>query len=279
MTDREDSSDIAIWHAPELKAELLRGRFVDFSYDVHTHETACFALLTHGAIRIRMRGSEFVARQGDLYAIDADEAHAGWPVDDGGWRQRTLYVDMLHLRRLAGEEHAAHARPLAGPIIRDAGLADALYTMHRCSQEQGPTLLRDQAYLNFAAGLTGRYLHHAVTPPDAGTERAAIRSAREFLDQHLDDQVSLEDIAAAAGLPAFQLFRAFERALGMTPHAYQRQARVRLAIQLIRRGHALVEAGVMSGFSDQAHLTRWFRRFMGVTPGQYQRAVLGKAAR
>jgi AraC-like DNA-binding protein len=279
VKDRQESSDIAIWRAPELKAELLRGRFVDFRYDVHTHETACFALLTRGAIRIRMRGSEFVARRGDLYAIDADEAHAGWPVDDDGWRQRTLYVDMDHLHRLAGGERRAHPGRLAGPIIRDAGLADALYTLHRCSQVRGPALLRDQAYLNFAAGLTGRYLRHPAAAPAVGMEAAAIRSAREFLDQHLDDQVSLENIADAAGLPPFQLFRAFERALGMTPHAYQRQARVRLALQLIRRGHALVAAGAMSGFSDQAHLTRWFRRFMGITPGQYQRAVLGKAGR
>lgn len=69
--------DTSFWHAPDLGADLLRGRFTNFSYDVHTHDTACFALLTHGAIRIRMRGGEFVARQGDLYAIDADEPHAG----------------------------------------------------------------------------------------------------------------------------------------------------------------------------------------------------------
>jgi len=77
----EIQSDINIWRSSDLQAELIRGRFIDYAYDVHTHETACFALLTEGQIRIRMRGNEFVAHKGDLYAIDADEPHAGWAID------------------------------------------------------------------------------------------------------------------------------------------------------------------------------------------------------
>jgi len=96
--------------------------------------------------------------------------------------------------------------------------------------------------------------------------------ARDFLDAHLQDNVSLVTIAEQTGLAQYKLFRSFERTYGMTPHAYQRQARVRFAMRLLRQGVTLVDAGALSGFSDQAHFTRWFKRFMGVTPGLYQRA-------
>jgi hypothetical protein len=100
MTRRFDKISTKIWYAADLGgAELLRGWFVDYAYDVHTHDKACFALLTRGAIRIKMRSGEMVARAGDLYAIGAEEPHAGWPVDDDGWGLRTLYVDLRHLRR------------------------------------------------------------------------------------------------------------------------------------------------------------------------------------
>jgi AraC-like DNA-binding protein len=59
----------------------------------------------------------------------------------------------------------------------------------------------------------------------------------------------------------------------MTPHAYQRQARVRLAVKLIRAGLPLGEVAFATGFSDQAHLTRWFRKMLGVTPGSYRQAM------
>jgi AraC-like DNA-binding protein len=269
-------ADTQIWRAPELGADLLRGRFTGFSYDVHTHDTACFALLTGGAIRIRMRGTEFVARQGDLYAIDADEPHAGWPVDEQGWTQRTLYVDVARLRALTGDERAApRSGGVTGPIIRDAALSAALLDAHRASELKGPPLYRDERYLSFAAGLIGRHTQDGAIA-DAGREPRAVALAREFIDDRLADAVHLDDIAAVSGLPPFRLFRAFSRAMGMTPHEYQRQARVRRAIALIRTtpgGGALSDIAAATGFADQAHLTRTFRRMLGVTPGAYRTAT------
>jgi len=269
--------DVRLWRAPELGAELLRGRFHDFSYDVHTHETACFALITDGAIRIRMRGAQFVARRGDLYAIDADEPHAGWPVDPRGWRQRTVYVDLAHLRaRLA--EGAAGTPPrgaLNGPIISDPALTALFYGVHRCSEVGGDALWRDERYLSFAARLFERHTSDAAPRAAAGREPRAVALAKAFLDAHVAHRVHLDDIARAAELPPYRLLRAFGRQVGMTPHGYQRQARMRRALALIRAGDALADVAAAVGFADQAHLTRWFRRSFAVTPGMYRNALRG----
>jgi len=274
MAQRRDKVQATLWHADDLAgAELLRGRFTDYSYDVHTHDKACFALITRGAIRIRMRGGEFVARQGDLYAIDADVPHAGWPIDGAGWSQRTLYVDIEQLKRLV-EDDAPSKRAVAitGPIIRDGTLGGLLGGVHRCSETGGPPLEREDHYLDFVTRLFERHTRAAPHMAPAGNEERAIRLARDFLDAHLDARVRLGDIASAAGLPPFRLFRAFARATGMSPHGYQRQARVRFATGLLRRGHALGDVAAASGFADQAHLTRTFRRTMGLTPGAYKAA-------
>jgi AraC-like DNA-binding protein len=268
-------TEVRIWHAPDLGAELLRGAFRDFSYDVHTHETACFALITHGAIRIRMRGTELVAKEGDLYAIEANEPHAGWPVDDLGWRQRTVYVDTAHLRaRLGSDEGAPRHGLLDGPIIRDPVLTALFLGVHRCSEAGGRVLWRDERYLSFAARLFERHMSGTAVRSDAGREPRAVALAKEYLDQHLDCNVHLDDIAQAAGLPQYRLLRAFGRHVGMTPHAYQRQARIRRAVGLIRAGRALSDVAAAAGFADQAHLTRWFRRSFAVTPGMYRNALL-----
>jgi AraC-like DNA-binding protein len=272
MTRRFDKVIMKIWRADDLDAaELLRGRFAEYSYDVHTHDKACFALITHGAIRIRMRGGEFVARAGDLYAIHADEPHAGWPVDKEGWSLRTLYVDLGHLRaRLDGDDASGATPSLVGPIIRDAELASLVHGAHFSSETAGPSLQREECYLRFITRLFERYVRTTRTPATVRWEDRTIRLARDFLDHHLDEKVRLADIANAAGLPPFQLFRAFERATGMSPHCYQRQARIRFAASLIRLGRPLGDVAAASGFADQAHLTRSFRRTMGVTPGAYK---------
>jgi AraC-like DNA-binding protein len=264
-----------MWCADDLgAAELLRGHFSDYSYDVHTHERACFALITRGAICIRTGGTEFIARAGDLFAIDADVPHAGWPIDNNGWSLRTLYVDIQRLQLLVddGVIQAAHAPTITGPIIRDLHLASLFHRVHYCSETNGPALKREEQYFAFITRLFALHTRAAQPPKPPGREERAIRLARDFIDGHLDRHVRLEQIGKAAGLSPFRLIRSFERQLGMSPQRYQRQARTRFAAELIRCGHALSDAAARAGFADQAHMTRSFRSTIGVTPGSYRNA-------
>ena len=85
--------------------------------------------------------------------------------------------------------------------------------------------------------------------------------------------VSLEELAYLEGLSAFQLLRRFVRELGITPHGYQTQLRIRLARRLLAGGQAPAEVAYAAGFSDQSHLNRVFLRQVGITPGRYRAAV------
>jgi hypothetical protein len=147
MQQKRERTDITPWRAPELGADLLSGHFADFTYDGHIHDTACFALLARGAIRIKMRGQEFMARSGDLYAIEADEPHAGWPTDEHGWTLRALYVDTAYLRTLVSAHSTSRMLDLHGSIIRDPVLASMFHAIHRCSQTRGPSMYREERYV------------------------------------------------------------------------------------------------------------------------------------
>jgi AraC-like DNA-binding protein len=266
--------DTTIWRDNSLApAEWLRGRFSDFSYDPHRHETSCLSVITRGAIRIRARGQEVIARRGDLFTADPGEVHAGWPIDGEGWSLRSVYIDLAPLGALlAADACKAESGTLVGPLVHDRDLARLLLTAHLHSEQGGPTLQREEAVLAFSHRLFVRYMRPGCIARTAGREPDAIRLAKEFLEGRLDVRVSLHDIATAAGLPPFRLLRAFVRAEGMSPHTYQRQLRLRYAMTLLREGHALSQVADLAGFADQAHFTRLFRGSMGISPGRYQRA-------
>jgi transcriptional regulator GlxA family with amidase domain len=162
---------------------------------------------------------------------------------------------------------------IRGPIIRDAALADVFSRLHLHSENNGSQLERDQLLLAFARHLFDRHVSDAPSAPREARESEAIRVAKEYLDQRLDERVGLADMAAAVDLPAYRFYRAFERETGMTPHGYQRQARVRAAQRLLRDGGELSEIAATTGFADQAHFTRSFRSRMGITPGVYRSAL------
>lgn len=115
----------------------------------------------------------------------------------------------------------------------------------------------------------------AGSPADRGAHAApnAIRHARSLIDDDPAALISLADLATASGLSRYQVLRAFSRATGMTPHAYQMQRRLLRARQLIRQGLPLVQAAMASGFADQSHMTRLFVRTYGVSPQRYALAA------
>ena len=99
-----------------------------------------------------------------------------------------------------------------------------------------------------------------------------MRTAVSLLRERVTDPPTLEELALVTGVGPFALMRAFRAETGLPPHAYLNQLRVREARRLLDRGVPPAQAAAESGFADQAHLTRHFKRMLGVPPGAYQRA-------
>ncbi|MEU0569898.1 AraC family transcriptional regulator, partial [Nonomuraea sp. NPDC005983] len=124
------------------------------------------------------------------------------------------------------------------------------------------------------AAAAGRAATRRVTPPEPTTGAARVAHlARQLLrERHLEDVTSAE-LAEAAGVSRFGVYRAFHAAYGLSPSDYQRQLRLGSARRLIASGLPLGEVAARTGFADQSHLTRWFNRYFGLTPGAYRDAV------
>jgi AraC-like DNA-binding protein len=99
------------------------------------------------------------------------------------------------------------------------------------------------------------------------------RAVRDRLADELLEPPTLADLAADLDLSRYQLLRAFRTTTGMPPYAWLAQYRVTRARTLLETGLRPAEVASLVGFADQAHLTRWFRRVLGVTPAAYRNSV------
>lgn len=100
--------------------------------------------------------------------------------------------------------------------------------------------------------------------------RTAVRRVREYLQENYAQNVSLADLASFADLSAFHLNRVFAKEVGLTPYAYQTQVRIARAKSLLTSGLPPVQVAIATGFYDQSHLGKHFKRLVGVTPGSYK---------
>lgn len=110
---------------------------------------------------------------------------------------------------------------------------------------------------------------------DLGSPRAAaglVARMQELVHDRYQDPLSLEELAAAAGISRFKAVRAFRRVLGVTPFEYLRLVRLERAAAALRAGGRPIDVAVAAGFADQAHLSRSFVAVYQMPPGAFARA-------
>ncbi|WP_079433962.1 AraC family transcriptional regulator [Zoogloea sp. LCSB751] len=101
---------------------------------------------------------------------------------------------------------------------------------------------------------------------------ARMRRLNEFLDSHLQDSISIEQMAATLGLGVWTFSKHFRATTGASPYDYVTRRRLERAVRLLTAGElAIKEVAVDCGFSDQAHLTRVMRARMGTTPARMRK--------
>jgi AraC family transcriptional regulator len=102
----------------------------------------------------------------------------------------------------------------------------------------------------------------------------------EFLAHHLEQDVSIDDLAAVACLSPFHFIRMFRNRMGMPPHRYLSQMRLDLAKSLLTASEVpLCEISQRCCFSSQSNFTRAFRRAIGMTPDAFRRSFSGVGRR
>ncbi len=103
-----------------------------------------------------------------------------------------------------------------------------------------------------------------------------IRRLIEFIEEHLDSNLSLETMAAEVIVSPRYLPRAFKTAIGQSPHRYVLARRIERAKQLLHSTDMpIVDVALASGFSSQSHLSNWFLREVGISPAAYRRQAVG----
>lgn len=112
----------------------------------------------------------------------------------------------------------------------------------------------------------------ASPPAQGGLAPWQIKQVTAFVGANLDQRILVEHLADRARLSTSHFCRAFKITTGETPHAYVMRRRLERAQMLIQEtNESLGQIADACGLSDQAHMTRLFRRYLGITPHQWRR--------
>lgn len=269
MKIKDVNSNWKFWRVPHLDdLELLCGSNITHEYPPHVHEEYCVLLMLKGVEITVCRGARHVARPGSLGLMNPDEVHSSASV---GAEYRIIRIRPGVLSRVVFE---AAGRDLGTPrfdrlVVDDALIFRKLLDLHLKLEQNLSSLEQESEFLSAMGMLVGRQRANHPTPRPAGTEPRHVKTIRDYLKAHYAENVSLSHLTSITNLSPFHLLRVFHNQVGFPPHEYQTQVRIAHARKLLLEGRPISHVALETGFCDQSHLSRNFKRIVGMTPGRF----------
>jgi AraC-like DNA-binding protein len=249
-------AEFSAWRPPlDGVVEVLSAHFTGHAYPMHAHDTWTLLIVDDGAVRYDLENHERDAF-GDLVTLLPPHVpHNG--SSPRPFRKRVLYLAQSQLPdRLVGAS-------VDNSGFADPGLRRLISSMHRTIGRPGEDLAAEVHLAEITARLRERL---GVPMLSDHLSRTPAHQLRDLLEHHVVPGISLRQAASLLHFHPAYLVRSFTAEFGMSPHKYLVSRRVDVARRLILAGRPLSQVATESGFYDQPHLIRHFKRILGVSP-------------
>ncbi|NGO43311.1 helix-turn-helix transcriptional regulator [Streptomyces ureilyticus] len=247
--------------------EVFHAHFTEYAYPMHVHDAWTLLIVDDGAVRYDLDRHEHGTPHDTVTLLPPHVPHNGSPATPHGFRKRVLYLDATQL------DESFIGPAVDGPDLADPVLRTRVGQLHSALRHPGDELEAASRLALIGERLRG-HLRPRLTGPTGerpSPDHGVAHTLRELLDARLVPGIALDEAARLVHAHPAHLVRAFSAAFGIAPHQYLMSRRVDRARRLLLGGHPPSEVATATGFYDQSHLTRHFKRLVGVTPGRYAR--------
>lgn len=232
------------------------------------HDRSPSSPLVEEMIEHRFRNSQF--RDGDVTVVPANV------LNSASWDREYQFITLS----FEASTFARHTFDLTNvpdlgfvpsfskpdPLIHSIGLA--------LKSELESSGAGSRIYVNsLTAALMNHLLRHycaqkSISPTNnSGLSKQQLRQVIDFIHQHLDRDLALAELAAIVQMSPSYFSSLFKQSTGLAPYQYIIQCRIERAKQLLRQGKlTIADVAHSLGFTHQSHLSRHFKRLVGVTP-------------
>lgn len=265
---------IRLWRDGSLPGglELLRASCFDYRYPAHFHDEYVIAAFARGAQRHRVSRYEGVAEAGTLMIIHPGEVHTGEAAErDKGWDYCAFYPTSAFLEGIADDVLGSRGSLDFGRDVlrQDLAATRSLLRAHAVISGSRDVFEKQCVLYEAFADIITRYGERCRRGTRPASLTAPIREAVAYLEAHHDRQITVNEVAAVAGVSEYHFMRTFRATAGLSVHRYLTQIRLRRAKELLMGGMGAAEIALTIGFFDQSHFINQFRRQFGVTPGAF----------
>ena len=244
--------------------------------DFHYHEFCKLLFLISGTGSYWAEGRHYHLEPGDVVLLGSRCVHKPEFAADAPYERVIVYISPEFLRQASAEDcdllqifsgEKSHVyRPQADMAKKLSAMMAAL-ERELSGREYGRIVLSSGLLLRILVSI-GRDLRQGSGIPAEPSQPADPRIAniQAYIDRHIEEDLTVDQIAEAAYLSKFHMMRLFRAQTGQSIHEYISQQRLMLAQELIRQGVAATDAAFRCGFGSYSSFTRAYAKQFGTTP-------------
>ena len=253
----------------ELRIEAYRFEGIVQPFPNHFHEHYVIGFVENGQRILSCKHKKYYIEKGNVVLFNPGDNHACVQNDGGTFDYRGFHISKNIMLELAEEVTGKRELPgFSSNVIYNEEITYYLYPLHKMVMNGTADFGKEENLLFLISALIQNYGQPFEScVPECQQE---IEKACEFIRRHFHERIYLDQICRYAGLSKSTLLRAFTKSKGITPYRYLETIRINEAKALLGKGVQPIEAAMQTGFSDQSHLTNYFNRFIGLSPGVYR---------
>ena len=255
----------------DLNIEAYRLQGIVQKFPNHFHDYYVVGFVERGARCLWCRGRTYDLAAGDLILFNPRDNHYCAPVNGELLDYRAVNIPADVLQRAAKEITGREDAPyFSQPVVRQGEATHALRALYDAVWRWAPALEKQEAFFYLLEQLLSDYAV-PLAQADLPEQNAQIRALCIHMEQHYAENITLDELANRMDCGKSYLLRLFAKQVGVSHYRYLQNIRLGQAKKLLEAGVPPVDAAGLTGFSDQSHFTHYFKDFIGLTPGQYQR--------
>jgi len=252
--------------------EVIYGIQVRHNFSRHTHRNLCIGIVEQGARIILCRGGKYVVMPDQVFIIPPNEAHCcGSEGEAHTYRLLLITPNILNMILPINKENSYNFKNV---LLEDREQFTQLLNLHTVLTSNETSFIKQSVLVSTIGDVIENCANISKFSKICNRQYDSVKRVQEFIETHYEECFSLDDIARYACLSPYYLIRVFSQIIGIPPHIYQQQVRIRRAKEMLAHGISIVEVAIRIGFTDQSHFSNVFKKMVGITPGEYAKAIL-----
>lgn len=255
-------------------------------YTYHYHDFHKILILLSGDVTYCIEGRTYDLRPNDIVLVNAGEVHKPIIHSDAPYERIIIYVSPDFLDEYREEDNdlslclrqalSEQSHVLRHHSMRSGKLASTIRELDRSLQDEdyANTLYHRILFLEFMIQLNRAALHNHIEFIDNSTSNDKILSILSYLNEHLTEDISIDDLSARFFLSRSYLMHTFKEQTGYTIGSYLSTKRLFLAKELIASGTPITDVCYACGFRNYSTFSRAYKKSFGESPRDYRQNLV-----